>query len=177
MQDISLHILDIAENSISAGARRIEIILIEDDKTDRMILKIIDNGCGMRQEEALKAKEPFFTTRTTRKVGLGLSLLSHATEITGGNFNIEAVPGVGTSVTAEFVMSHIDRKPIGDLDATLKALVAGNPGLDFVFRHVKNSSEYILDTGDIRSVLEGKALNSPEGISILTECLKRRLTA
>jgi len=146
MEDLSLHILDIAENSISASAKRIEIRIDEDEAKDLLTIEIKDDGKGMDEQTLQKALDPFFTTRTTRKVGLGLSLLAQAARETDGNLVLDSRNGQGTTVKATFRFSHPDRKPMGDIDETLRTLVAGYPGIDFLYEHKRNDSIYRFDT-------------------------------
>ena len=151
MEDLSLHILDIVENSIIAKASTIEIKVVEDIEKDLLTIEIRDNGQGMDEETVKKALDPFFTTRTTRKVGLGLSLLSQAARESGGNIEIESQAGGGTRVKATFGYSHIDRKPVGNMEATLTTLIVGNPEVDFIYEHKKGELEYRLDTKEVRA--------------------------
>ena len=146
MEDLSLHILDIAENSISASAKRIEIRICEDQAEDLLTIEIKDDGRGMDEQALQKALDPFFTTRTTRKVGLGLSLLAQAARQSDGRIELSSGPDKGTVVKAVFRFSHIDRKPIGDIYETIRTLVAGHPGVDFLYEHKKNGSVYCFDT-------------------------------
>ena len=146
MEDLSLHILDIVENSIRAKASRIMIKVMEDIEKDSLIIEIRDNGQGIDEETIKKVLDPFFTTRTTRKVGLGLPLLSQAARESGGDVQIESEVGRGTRVKATFGYSHIDRKPLGNMEATLRALIVGNPEVDFIYKHKKGELEYRLDT-------------------------------
>ncbi|MBU1486823.1 ATP-binding protein [bacterium] len=149
MEDLSLHILDVAENSVAAGAKRIEIRIEEKPEKNLLEIEIIDDGCGMDEEEIKKALDPFYTTRTTRRVGLGLPLLAQSARETGGSIEIDSRPGKGTRIKATFIYSHIDRRPIGDLYQTLKVLILGNPGVDFLFVHKKGEEEYRLDTREL----------------------------
>lgn len=135
MEELSLHILDIAENSIRAGATRIEIYIHEDAKNDVLTIKIKDNGAGMDKETLKKVRDPFFTTKASKKWGLGIPLLAHAARQSGGNIKIHSKPGAGTTLVATFAHSHIDRQPMGDIEETLKALIIANPGIDFAFKH------------------------------------------
>ncbi len=139
MEDLSLHILDIVENSIAASANRIEILIVEDTHRDLLSLEIRDNGSGMDEEARKKALDPFFTTRTTRRVGLGLPLLAQAARESGGNLEIDSQPGRGTTVRAVFQLSHPDRKPLGDIAETLRTLLAGRPDLDLQFQYQRDS--------------------------------------
>jgi len=148
MEDLSLHILDIAENSICGSAKTIEIRIDEDRNKDLLTIEIKDDGKGMDEQSLQKALDPFFTTRTTRRVGLGLPLLAQAARESGGTIELHSEPGGGTTVRATFVHSHIDRKPMGDIDQTLQTLVAGHPEIDFLYEHKTNGSIYHFDTRD-----------------------------
>jgi len=139
MQDLSLHILDIVENSIAAAAGKVSIAINENTDTDSLSLAIRDNGKGMDPEACKRALDPFFTTRTTRRVGLGLSLLAQAARQAGGKFEIVSETGLGTTVTAVFQLSHPDMKPIGDIGATLRTILTGRPELDLRFEYKKDS--------------------------------------
>jgi predicted metal-dependent phosphoesterase TrpH/anti-sigma regulatory factor (Ser/Thr protein kinase) len=139
MEDLSLHILDIVENSIAASASRVRIVIEEDTRTDRLSLEIRDNGRGMDAEARKKALDPFFTTRTTRRVGLGLSLLAQAARESGGRLELDSQPGRGTTVRAVFQLSHPDRKPLGDVAETLRTILCGQPELDLEFQYKKDS--------------------------------------
>ena len=152
MKELSLHILDIVQNSIRAEADRIGISIVEDTAADRFTLSVEDNGKGMTVEQVTKAIDPFFTTRTTRRVGLGLSLLKAATERCAGEFKVTSTPGRGTKVTAVFQRSHWDRAPLGDMAATMITLVASNPELDFSYSH-RVDEQYSFDTAEVRKVL------------------------
>ena len=138
MEDLSLHILDIAENSVAAEAETIEIRIDEDMEGDLLHLEIKDNGQGMPEEVRSQVLDPFFTTRTTRRVGLGLPLLAQAARDSGGTLEVDSAPGRGTMVKANFKLSHPDRKPLGDVASTLGAIVAGRPELTIVFRYIKD---------------------------------------
>ena len=146
MEDLSLHILDVAENSISASAKRIEIRIYEDQAKDLLTIEIKDDGIGMDEQTLQKVLDPFFTTRKTRKVGLGLSLLAQASQESGGRIELSSEPGKGTRIKAIFRLSHPDCKPIGDIHETIRTLVAGHLGIDFLYEHKKNGSVYCFDT-------------------------------
>jgi anti-sigma regulatory factor (Ser/Thr protein kinase) len=139
MQDLSLHILDILENSIAASASRIEIELEEDTRRDLLCLEIRDNGRGMDAQTRKRALDPFFTTKTTRRVGLGLPLLAQAARESGGTLQIASQPGQGTLVKAVFQLSHPDRKPLGDIAETLRTILSGRPELDLQFQYKRDS--------------------------------------
>lgn len=175
MEDISLHILDIAENSVASGATLIIISIVEKTREDSFVVTIEDNGRGMSEEFANNVLDPFCTTRTTRKVGLGLPFLSQSARETGGDIRISSVPGKGTVVTAVFIPSHIDMKPQGNMADTLTTLIAGNPQVDFVFYYSRDSRDYRLDTREIRAALEDVPINTSDVLSAirgdLTEAL------
>jgi hypothetical protein len=161
VQDLSLHILDIVENSLAAGARRIEIQIEEDTQADRMRIEIVDDGSGMDEEIIQQALDPFFTTKTVRRVGLGLPLFAEACRMSNGELCLESRPGKGTTVKAAFQHSHLDRKPLGNIGDTLITLITGHPEVDFFYGHRRNEKFFSLDTREIKSDLEGVPLNAP----------------
>jgi hypothetical protein len=167
MEDISLHILDIAENSVASGATLITISIDEKTREDSFIVTIEDNGRGMTAEFVKNILDPFCTTRTTRKVGFGLSFLAQSARETGGDIRIVSVLSKGTVVTADFIPSHIDMKPLGNIADTITTLIAGNPGTGFFFRYSRDSRTYQLDTREIRAVLEDVPINSSEVLSAI----------
>ena len=175
MEDISLHILDIAENSLAAGATCVKISITEETGQDLFTVTIEDNGKGMTPEFVGKALDPFCTTRTTRKVGLGLSLLAQAARETGGDIRIRSVAGEGTTVTADFRPGHIDMKPLGNIADTVVTLIAGNPQADFLFSCRRGDRSYRLDTQEIRAALEEVPLNSAEVLSAMQGDLRDAL--
>jgi hypothetical protein len=174
--ELSLHILDIAENSIRAGADLVRITVDEDLAANRYVLQIKDNGSGMSEEVRKKALDPFFTSKKVRRVGLGLPMLAEAAERTGGNFLLESSMGKGTLVRAEFGLDHIDRQPLGKITGTLVALIIGNPKMDFIYEHRKNSQTYVLDTREIKEQLEDIPINHPEVLHFLKENVQEGLT-
>lgn len=149
MEELSLHILDVVENSIAAGALRVEINIIEDMDSNILTIEINDNGKGMNEETVQKVLDPFYTTRTTRRVGMGLSLLAQASEESNGTFDIKSKVGEGTEVKATFQYDHIDRKPIGDLKSTFIALLTSYPEINFVYTHIDEEGTFILDSNDL----------------------------
>lgn len=175
MEDISLHILDVAENGIMAGANLIEIIVEENRQADNLRIIIRDNGKGMEPELLARVLDPFTTTRTTRKVGLGLSLFQQSAREAEGDLEIHSVAGVGTEVTVFMRHSHIDRKPMGDMAETVTTLIQGNPDVDFVYTHRRNGKEYRLDTREIRQELEEIPLNNPQVVALIKENLNAGL--
>ena len=170
MKELSLNILDVTENSVSAGAKNILVSLIEDEK-GILTLTIRDNGCGMTPEVVKSVIDPFYTTRTTRKVGLGVPLLKLAAEQTGGEINIESEVGVGTTVTATFDTKSIDFTPIGDMTSTLVTLIMGAPNIDFEYIHQRPGAEVALSTLQLREVLGDVSLGMPEVLEWIREYL------
>ena len=164
MKELSLNILDIVENSVKAKASLTEITLNETENVLTLIIK--DNGCGMSEETLRGVTDPFYTTRTTRKVGLGLPLLKMAAEQTGGKITVESVHeskdavNHGTTVTALFYTDHIDFTPLGDVVESILTLIQGHPDTDFLFTHTKGENTVQLDTRQLREVLEGVPLNT-----------------
>ena len=164
MKELSLNILDVAENSVKAGASLTQILLTEQDNV--LKLEIVDDGCGMSEDVVRSVTDPFYTTRTTRKVGMGIPLLKLACEQTGGNLTIvshtqeESPKGHGTHVTATFHTDHIDFTPLGDVSASILTLIQGHPDTDFLFRHQLEDRVVSLDTRELRELLEDVPLNS-----------------
>ena len=146
MEDLSLHILDVAENSIAAEAKRIEIRIEEDQDRDLLTVEIKDDGKGMDEQMQRKALDPFFTTRTTRRVGLGLPLLAQASRESGGACEVNSKPDQGTTVRAVFQYSHPDRKPVGNIQETIQTLLIGHPEINLLFEHTKDGTTYHFDT-------------------------------
>jgi anti-sigma regulatory factor (Ser/Thr protein kinase) len=173
MEDLSLHILDIVENSVAAQADKIEIRITEDKKNDLLSVEIIDNGIGMDKETKKKVLDPFYTSKTVRRFGLGLPLLSEAAKAANGQLSIESKKGEGTRVKADFQYTHIDRKPLGDMGQTIITLVVGNPEIDLIYVHKKNNKMYSLDTRKIKAQLKETPINSLDGIRMIKEDLKK----
>ncbi len=162
MTELSLNVLDVAENSTRAGASLVRITVDADTAADRLVITIADDGCGMTPEQVAQVTDPFFTSRTTRKVGLGVPFFKYAAEAAGGSFSIESHPGVGTTVKAGFVLSHIDRMPLGDITSTIHTLVVYHPETDFLYEYSYNGRSFILDTREFKEILEGVPFDTPE---------------
>lgn len=175
MKELSLHILDIAQNSIVAGANLIEIEINEDSKCDRLTITIKDNGKGMSPEMLQKVIDPYTTSRTTRKVGLGLPLLHDACKSTSGDLVIESVEGKGTVVKAVMGLNHIDRQPFGDISGVIVLLASANPKIIFNFHYIKNGGEYIFNTKEVEDALDGIPLNTPEVGRLLRQMIESNL--
>lgn len=172
MQEISLNILDIVQNSIKASAGLIQITVDEDVAGNRLTATVEDDGCGMSTQQVEAVTNPFYTTRTTRKVGLGVPLFKMAAEMTGGTFHIASQPGVGTKLTAAFVYDSIDRMPLGGMTETITALVQCNPTLDFVYCHSYNGCAYTMDTREFRQVLGDIPLNENSVLQFIKEYIE-----
>lgn len=176
LEELSLNILDIAQNSIAAGASLVVISLTEDDAADSLVISVEDNGKGMTPEMLEKVQDPFVTTRTTRRFGLGISFFKEAAEITGGNLELVSTPGVGTTITATFVKSHIDRQPIGDLTGTIIALVTLNTQIDFDVNYKVNDNEFNFSTKEVKEMLGDDAdLSDPQIATFLTEYISEHI--
>lgn len=175
MKELSLNILDISENSTKAGATLVEIIITED--TETLKIEIKDNGHGMTPDVLSTVTNPFYTTRTTRKVGMGIPLFKFAAEQTGGTLDIRSrhiddyPDGHGTVVTALFHKTHIDFTPLGDVISTVVTLIQGHPTVDFLFIHIMEDKKITLDTREIRAVLENIPLDSFEILNWIRENL------
>jgi phosphoglycerate-specific signal transduction histidine kinase len=150
MTEIALHILDIIQNSIAANAKNVEVIIIESIEKDILEIRIIDNGKGIDSNLIEKVTDPFFTSRTTRKVGLGLSLFKQSAEQTGGSLKIESEVGKGTTVSVVYKLSNIDRPPLGDIAGVMCLLVSANPVLDFKYTHCTDIEKYEFDSKEIK---------------------------
>ena len=171
MPEISLNVLDVAENSIRAEASLVEILVTIDLEENMLKVQIIDDGKGMTKEQMAKVTDPFFTTRTTRKVGLGIPFFKLAAEATGGSFQIESEVGKGTKVTTIFKLDHIDRMPLGDINSTIHTLVVYNPQTDFLYRYTYGQESFELDTRQIKEILGGVPLDAPEVSAYIKEYL------
>ena len=176
MLEISLHILDVINNSVKAGATLIGVTVCENKKGNVLSVTISDDGCGMDAEFLKTVTDPFRTTRTTRKVGMGLSLFKAAAEATDGSFSITSEKGKGTTVCATFTYDHIDRQPLGDMAGTITTVLSGNQNIDFLYRHSVDEKEFVLDTREVRQILGDVELSGPEIILWLTEYINEGLS-
>lgn len=178
MREIALHLLDIAENSVAAGARQVTIQVSEDLRRDRLAASVVDDGCGMDAETVQRVVDPFVTSRTTRKVGLGIPLLKEAAEACQGWLKIKSTPGKGTRLEVEFQRSHIDRMPLGDLASTVLTLVVAYPQVHWEFRyqvfppggHPAKTFEF--DDQPIKDELDGVSLCEPDILAFLRGILE-----
>jgi hypothetical protein len=176
LRELSLHILDIVENGVTAGADCIHIDVIESRRDDVLTIKIRDNGRGIPAAKLERLQDPFVTSRTTRRVGLGLPLLAAAAERCDGNLAVAVGTTGGTEVTATFRYSHIDRAPMGDMAATMATLLMGNPQIDFAYTHLIDGEEFILDTRELKKELGDHALEDPMVIHHLGKSIRASLS-
>jgi hypothetical protein len=172
MREIALHLLDIAENSVAAESKNISMHVQEDRAKDRLTVSVIDDGRGMDAETAQQVQDPFYTTRTTRTVGLGIPLLKLAAEQADGTFSLQSEPGNGTWVEAEFRHSHIDRMPLGDLPTTFLTLLISHPRIDWTFLYRvtdtnKASREFLFESAELKRELGDISLTEPEILTFL----------
>jgi len=174
MRDLSLHLLDIVQNSLKAGASRIEVRVEAQVAKDRLSVSVIDNGSGMSEEMLAKVTDPFTTSRTTRSVGLGVPLFREAATITGGSFEIDSEFGFGTSLKAEFVISSIDRLPLGDLSDTFVGLVLSDPTRNYVISFAADDNRFDLDLDEVRNELIDVPLNDPNVLEWLQALIREQ---
>lgn len=180
MDELSLYVLDITMNSVRAGATEISVTLTQDD--EYLTFSVTDNGCGMTKEQVEKLSNPFFTTRTTRKVGLGIPFLKMIAEMSGGNVKIESVSekeseNHGTTTTARFGLNHIDSLPLGDMVETVKTLIQGAPDINFIYKHTTPKGEVSLSCSELKSVLGDISLSEPEIIAWIDGYLREQYEA
>lgn len=159
MTELALNILDIVQNSVRAGAREISIAIVESASSDYLEVSVKDNGKGIPPDLLEVIDDPFTTTRSTRKIGLGIPLLKHHAELTGGKVEIKSTEGEGTEVKAIFGYSHVDRQPLGDIAGVLIILISANPEIDFLYTHRTDEGEYSFSTAEAREVLETNNLS------------------
>lgn len=176
MNELSLHILDICQNSIKANATLIHIQVVENIQENIFEINITDNGKGMNKATLTQVADPFYTTRTTRKVGLGISLFKMAAEMAGGSFVITSEEGQGTRVSAQFEHNHIDRAPLGRIEDTLLILILNETSIDIRYEHVYNDQIYTLDTRDIKQVLGDIPLSNHDVVLWIKEHIKQGMT-
>ncbi len=172
MRELALHLLDIAENSVSAHADTIRITVEENAAADRLRMSVEDNGVGMSAEMAARVIDPFVTSRTTRKVGLGIPLLKEAAEACNGWLTIQSAPGQGTCVTVAFQLSHIDRMPLGNLAATVLTLVVGSPEVHWILTRTVDDQTFIFDDQPVKEAIDGLPLSDPAVLGYLRNVLE-----
>ena len=172
MKELSLNILDIVKNSVKAGATKIEITVAISTSDDRLEIVIADNGCGMSKEFLARVRDPFTTTRTTRKAGLGIPFFEAAALQSGGDFDIESEEGVGTVGGAGFGYTNIDRAPLGNMSETMEVLISGSPEIRFLYNYIIDGKEFNFDTDEIKKQLGDIPLSTPEVLSWIGEYIE-----
>lgn len=175
MKTISDHVLDIAQNALEAKATLIDIIIIENKFDDIYMLSINDNGCGMNEKILQLAENPFFTTRTSRKVGLGIPLLKQNATASNGTFKLSSDEGKGTSIKAVFQLSNIDRPPTGDIWNSVFLLLVGNPEIHYKYTHTTDKGTFAIDSVELRTLLEGISLQQGDVRKAFIELIKNNL--
>ena len=177
MRELSLNVLDVAQNSVAADASQIEIEISEDTAAHTLMIGIYDDGRGMTAEQIASVRDPFYTTRTTRKVGLGVPLFKMAAEMTGGGLSIESTVGVGTKVRADFHTDHVDFVPLGDMANTVVTLAAMNETIRFLYRHTVDGRSFTFDTAEIREILGDVPMNDPSIMQWMTGYIQENIQA
>jgi hypothetical protein len=175
MNDLSLHVMDILQNSVVVGATRVWLTVEEDRAADLLRIVIADNGRGMTPGQVARLDDPFFTSRTTRRVGMGIPLFRQTAEQSGGMLRVESTPGRGTTVEATFGWSNIDRPPLGNIANTLILTVAAHPGIEFTFTYRHGSGEYRFDTVEIKEALDGVPMNNPQIMRMLEQMVAENI--
>lgn len=172
MKELALHILDICNNSVDAGASWVEITIDEATRPDHIIIAICDNGKGMDSEIVAKVEDPWFTSRTTRKQGLGIPLIKQQALASGGNFTIDSRPGEGTTLLASFLKESVDRQPMGDLAGVLLMLAGSASEIRFVMNYITEAGSWRFDSDEIKSVLGTGNIAGNELTSALREMIE-----
>jgi hypothetical protein len=172
VRELSLHIMDVAENGLGAGASLVEVGVTERHETNRMEIRIRDNGRGIPADLLGVVTDPFYTTRKTRRVGLGLSLFKEAAKRCNGEFRIRSEEGKGTEVFAAFELDHIDLAPLGDMAGSLTSLIVGNPEVDFLYIHDVDGRTFTLDTREVKRELEGVPISHPEVVRYMADSIR-----
>lgn len=177
MKEIGLHIMDIVQNSVRAGAGEISITLSESVAGDTLTLTVVDDGRGMDEETCRRATDPWFTSRTTRRVGLGLPLLQMNAGLAGGEVNVDSAPGRGTTVTATFRYSHVDRPPLGDVSGTIALLILSNPGINIIYSHICEENAWSISTMEIKEELGEDAVTDLTIVRPLKEIINENVSS
>ena len=173
MRELALHLLDLAENSIAAGARQVTVQVAEDLAADRLALSVADNGRGMAPARVERMGDPFATSRSERRVGLGVPLLKAAAEACNGDLRVSSTPGVGTRVEATFQRSHLDRMPLGDLAGTWLTLLVGHPQVHWHFEYRAGGQEFMFDDTELKRELPGVPLTDPAVLQFLRPLMEQ----
>ncbi|MFA8299907.1 MAG: ATP-binding protein [Hyphomicrobiales bacterium] len=175
MKDLSMHIMDIVQNSTRAKAKLIEIYIVESEKKNQLDIVIKDDGMGMDKDMLDNVTDPFTTSRTSRKVGMGLPLFKQSAEQSNGNLSISSQKGVGTIVNVEFELNHFDRPPMGDMAEAISMIITGNPDFDFVYSHITDKDEYVVDSREVKEAIDGVPISSPDVYNLMKEMIGENL--
>lgn len=177
MRELSLNVLDIAQNSIAAAATQIQMEVVERTDAHTLTIGIYDNGCGMTDEQVKSVLDPFYTTRTTRKVGMGVPLFKMAAEQTGGTLTVSSKVGIGTNIKAVFHTDSVDFTPLGDMASTVTTLVSMNTEIQFLYRQKVDKKEFVFDTAEIREILGDVPLSEPAVMQWMREFIEENTKA
>lgn len=175
MEELSFHIVDIVQNSVAAGASRIDVRIFESEREDLLRISIIDNGSGMNEQTVQNVQDPFYTTKSYKKVGLGVPLFKETALHCDGGFVIDSEPGRGTDITASFRKSHIDLPPMGNLSDTVLCSIVGSENVNIVFEIKQDSDEFVISTDDIREQVGDVSLSHPEIYAFLRDYINENL--
>lgn len=175
MKDLSLHILDIVQNALAAGADLVTVAIEEDLAANTLRIEVSDNGRGMTKEILAKVADPYYTSRKTRKVGMGIPLFMHTARQAGGGLQITSEPGAGTKVVAHLVHDHLDRPALGDMAGVMSMLSGANPDMDFIYSHRKSENTYVFDTREVKKILDGMPLSELPVMKYLKEMIQENL--
>jgi anti-sigma regulatory factor (Ser/Thr protein kinase) len=175
LKELALHMMDIAENGIRAGASSITIAVLEEGAPAVLKIRVKDDGKGMEKEELLRVEDPFYTSRTTRRVGMGIPLLRQQAELAGGDLKIKSSPGRGTEVEASFFKDHPDRQPLGDLEGCWILLASVNPGIEWVLHLKSGAGEFSISTSEIKSAMELKVIAGNELLNLLKRMIRNNM--
>ncbi len=175
MKELSLHIMDLIENGVAADATLITLIVNENIQENKLTITIEDNGRGVSPDMLATMIDPFVTTRTTRRIGMGLSLFKAATERCDGRFDVSSEPGIGTRVSGTFRYDHIDRAPLGDMAVSIISIIAGYPEIDIAYTHMYDDNQFVFETNEIRVELDDVPLNEPAVLQHLKNAIKEEL--
>jgi anti-sigma regulatory factor (Ser/Thr protein kinase) len=175
VRELSLHILDIAQNSIEAGAANMEIVISEDESSDVLTILIADDGRGIPAEILESIADPFVTSRKTRRVGLGIPLFREAARMAGGDLKIRSRVGEGTEITADFRLSSIDRAPLGDMAETMALLIVCNPDVNFKYQHTRGHAKFVCSTNTLVEILGDIPIGSPSAVPVIRSVIREGL--
>ncbi len=173
MKDLSMHIMDIVQNSVRAEAANVTLSILIDEQW--LTISVKDDGTGMDQETLKKVSDPFYTSRTTRKVGMGIPLIMQNAELTDGSTTLESELGVGTTLTAKFGLHHIDRPPMGDIESTAAMMITGNDGVNLKFIVKKGADEFAISTNEVKEAMGDVDIRLPQVTSFLKQMIEENL--